>query len=53
MKKEPWHDLYGNNIPPKLEYPTGSMYDAFYKAYKNIQIIELILILKNIIVIEI
>ena len=34
-EKEPWHDLYGNNIPPKLEYPTGSMYDAFYKAYVN------------------
>jgi long-chain acyl-CoA synthetase len=34
-EKEPWHDLYGNNIPPKLEYPTGSMYDAFYKAYKK------------------
>lgn len=39
---KPWYNLYGNNIPHTLEYPNGSMYDAFkdaankypyYKAY--------------------
>ena len=33
--KESWYDLYGNNVPPKLEYPEGSMYKAFYKTCKK------------------
>lgn len=30
-EKKPWYNLYGNNIPHTLEYPNGSMYDAFKK----------------------
>ncbi len=32
---KPWYSLYGNNVPPKLDYPTGSMYDAFLEAAKK------------------
>ena len=27
---KPWYNLYGNNIPHTLEYPRGSIYEAFY-----------------------
>ena len=29
---KPWFNLYGNNIPHTLEYPNGSIYEAFYAA---------------------
>ncbi len=32
---KPWYNLYGNNIPPTLDYPEGSIYDAFYDASKK------------------
>jgi len=51
---KPWYNLYGNNIPHTLEYPKGSIYEAFndacikyplYKAYtyfgKNCRYIKL------------
>lgn len=51
---KPWYNLYGNNIPHTLEYPNGSIYEAFnnasnkyplYKAYtyfgKNCRYIKL------------
>ena len=38
IKKEepkPWYNLYGNNISPSLDYPQGSIYEAFYDASKK------------------
>ena len=38
IKKEepkPWYNLYGNNIAPSLDYPEGSIYEAFYDASKK------------------
>lgn len=33
--EKPWYNLYGNNIPHTLEYPNGSMYEAFNNAVKK------------------
>ena len=32
---KPWYDFYGNNIPHTLDYPEGSIYDAFHDTAKK------------------
>lgn len=32
---KPWYDFYGNNIPHTLDYPEGSIYEAFHNAAKK------------------
>lgn len=33
--EKPWYNLYGNNIPHTLDYPDGSIYEAFLDASKK------------------